>query len=393
VKWTSDLSAAAGFLPITGGTLTGAMNVPPGASGAEVPRAGEVVQLDPQPPAVQDIKQFITIAGHYPQVGFEKLTLNVAPTGSANPADPIGDEVGSGGAFDNLSSLITWAAKRINVVNLTIQVTGTINEPSVLNNIVTIPENLRSVKLTGGGTLVLNNVRLDFKSEVTLNNITINGTGHPTFKVLVSFYKATRFLSGVVISNTNSANDSMWVYSTLTIANPVTITGQVRGYEAAILRVSNALTINSNNIGGNCLLMAGGLVFDPTVPNSINASGTAKNITFQAPVPYITGRKTYGTGVKEKFINAKVAGSGWTKDPVTGLITQWLQPNLSPNVEHTVNYPIAFPNFVMNIQASSNWGSLVPAVNVGVTSGGQTNFKLKHTHSGNLPVNVLAIGY
>ena len=45
VKWTSDLSAATGFLPITGGTLTGPVNVPPGASGAEVPRAGEVLGL------------------------------------------------------------------------------------------------------------------------------------------------------------------------------------------------------------------------------------------------------------------------------------------------------------------------------------------------------------
>jgi hypothetical protein len=105
-KWTGNIGSV-NYVAKSGDTMSGALTVQ-----NDLTVTGDIMER-----------------GRFVASNFDTLTLNVATTGSANPADPIGNAAGSGDAFDTFSNAINYVANRINVLNLTINIaSGTYNE-------------------------------------------------------------------------------------------------------------------------------------------------------------------------------------------------------------------------------------------------------------------------
>jgi hypothetical protein len=296
--------------------------------------------------------------GRHVAVNFDMLTLNIAPGGSANPADPIGNAAGSGDAFNSLGSLFIWIGDRANVKNLIVNVAdGTYAEAGQ----IIISSGISSCSIRAPTSATFNFTAgyvLANTANLNVENITFSGSGNPTYGFLLNVVGSIN-LKNSAVTNANSGTDSVWVFGGLLLSSGLQITGSLRIFESGFLRLySFQLTLNCSAANQIAAGIDGGLAILPG--GRISTPGTAKKLRVAYAARSIE-RPTLENGAVFEFVAGSVATNGWMQDPVTGIITQWgVAANVPSGTLTDVNFPIAFPNTGFVVHFMSWGGNVTP---------------------------------
>jgi hypothetical protein len=308
------------YLPVDGGTITGSLEVD------------------------RDLKN----RGRYVSSNFDTLTLNVSPTGSANPRDPIGDAAGSGDAFDTIASLIKWVGNRANVNTLTVNVSaGNYSSAGF-----TISSSIGKISILGTG---ISNCVNTFTSPIDchageLNLSEIKFVGSATAGWLLQSF-------GAFIVNTGTVELSTPGNYALSVKNAMRIEGASRLNLVASARalsfssglfymatVTGAmLDVNTSSTGTPAIELFSGSI----VTMNLNMSGPGKEV--QNSGASVDWNEVTSTGNPTFIFPNSLGGSirkqgGWSTNQTTGLCTQWGYSGVG-----SVIFPVAFKGDVYSI--------------------------------------------
>lgn len=280
---------------------------------------------NPAPGVVQNVNGLITLRSYYPQLGFATLTLNVATTGVANPADPIGDGVGSGQPFNLLSSALTWVAGRVKAQLLNIKIAaGTYTDPGTINFYGGC--NIEGIS-SAATILSFTDIPVFSAGDYNIAKCTINAT-------------ALRFSMGALFGIT---------------CPDLVLNGGLQLRRGSYF-VCNASSITINPIAGASIEIAGEL-FRPSgqvvIPNVATYPVQMANLACFALLGNIPPANVVYPGL------AIVASTGYSIEPATGIIRQWGMTAPGATGEVTVTLPIAFPNAFFNVVVTVRGSAVV----------------------------------
>ena len=322
----------------------------------------EVVLIDPTPPAVQDIKQFITIQGRYPLIGFDSLVLNVGPTGNANPVDPIGDAVGSGDAFDTLESLFVWTSSHTYIKNLSINVSA----GNYTSSGFTISRSIDTVVITGAGraaSVCTFTSPIDcYSGLLKLSSIKFATSAASVGWLLQPF--GSFELDGGDVELYTPGNYALTTKGGLRLSGNAKLFIRAAGYGLAFtsgqlyVGAGSSIDINASHSTLPAIQLFSGIVPRAT----INLSGVGKKVNnYGAAIDWnlfnVTGGALYAY---PNSLQAKITEKGgWVTDQVTGLCTQWNYGT----VGHII-FPVAFKQkcYAISLGQYSSHTSYITAV-------------------------------
>jgi hypothetical protein len=323
--------------------------------------------------------------GHYFQRGFDSLTLNVDPAGSATPADPIGDEQGSGDAFDTFDSLIAFVSERLSV-NLLV-----INLANGTHTGTTIPGGLAgSVVIEGAsvaGTIVTG--LLIFRNPGRVSNITVNGMLYSASGASIAL-KDTININSAGINNTALNCENKVRIERQAVVN---ITHSEAGFPA--VRKSRGggefinygtLNIDQTNAHPYAFELLAGTIERWGV---ISTPGTVKTIYVGASVTGDTSTKNAMTGgAVVEYERAKFETQGYHIDKRTGFMTVW--GYASANGGDTVTFNTAFP---VACRAVALTGANATEVKISQATVTKTGVTVQHDAGKSIFVYYIAVGY
>jgi hypothetical protein len=315
----------------------------------------------------------ITERGRNVASNFAELTLNVDPTGSANPADPIGDGDGSGDAFNSPYSCLRWAATRINVGRLYVIVqAGSYTDWNVSLGI-------------GGGISEL------FIYGAGASTTTVRLSGNVGNNFGLNFNGVTLRLSGIKFTGTSKirSGNNLQIGTWNDLKAPVQPTtpdqeNVIVDYGnknlAVVKRLMLGTTSTLTKINGNTLVGA------------IDASVTAAKA--------VAAKLLMTQGVLAYDLPAgQMNSTGWSRLQNGAILQYGTVPGAAPG--QVITFPQAFQNAVFNIQVTYNGGGNPPVsagqlIGGGLTAGSANNnlvnFKLS-THSTIGLISWMAMGY
>jgi hypothetical protein len=339
--------------------------------------------------------------GRYVASNFNTLTLNVATTGSANPADPIGDAAGSGDAFDSLYSLIQWANNRVSAAIATINIAAG-NYPNDLGGGVSFVTGILNLAGSAAGSTHHTNTVLDLRAVKQ-----VSVTGKITIATLASNNMIARF---DYLSLEGSSSDFILTSPhTGALAYPVVDAHVVR------INANNKLTVSVPGGTGSFVLRAidefdnkgtltltrGGVspvaMFQGTVSllGVIDTPGSAKKCAIDISAAQMRNPSaTLKNGAKITIVGAITTKPGYIVEPRTRVMYTWgvTVGNGNPT---RVTFPLAFTGVpvVMVTPAGGKYG--VTAVTDSTTKTGFNVYQLNQGNPGSpsgLPTTWFAIG-
>jgi hypothetical protein len=293
-----------------------------------------------------NFRRDVSSRGRHLAVNYDTLVLNVAPTGSANPATPVGDGVGSGDPFNNLSSLVAWVGNRVNVRGLlTINIAaGTYNEPST----ITFKSSTSGIRFVGAGKA---STVIAFQPGAYLH---FSGCGAEMHGLTISA-NVLQFSGGGYFG----------------VAADFRLNGALIFERGSIFAGgNNKLNMEVNTAAGSHSIYFNGASFDfvDTTPR-VNLVGAVKNVNFVNSSAFYSPLVNTTTlpGAVITFNNKQITNSySWFRDSQSGMI--FMSGNGSragAQGTTTVTFPVAFPtacvsvivgNMVNNTGANLNYG-------------------------------------
>jgi hypothetical protein len=338
----------------------------------------QLLRLNPAGAAEQELHGILKIDGHYPQVGFDTLTLNVDATTAVYPdptldapADPIGDSNGTGQPFKTLGDLMEWLSARMTVRKLTINIkSDTVETKQIQFSRLMTDINLSP---TGNPTLELQ----DINFGVHARWVSVGGdmTLHWTTGV-TSGSRANIGSTGQLVIN---AGATLTVIEDFTLL-PINISGG-RLYNAG------TLVLNSANTTGRVILGcgAGGRLDNAGTIQATNPPADTIQIgkgalSFQlgtlmnAVVSYTAGVRAETGSFIDPATNVRVCwGRTGAANAATGFNTITFTPAFTGNPYSVVITPEAANNLGLagaKIIAGSETNAKVDFVNVWIASTG-----------------------
>jgi hypothetical protein len=275
-------------------------------------------------------------------INFDTLTLNVATTGSANPADPVGDGNGSGDAFDNLLSAVTWVNSRINVRALTINFGA---GPHTVNGNILFQSSSAVITLKGNGQAVTINGQIQGSTELRLDNINLvfNTTN---YNALLWFGSVASMSPSLIKCDT--AGICVLNCERLTLIDNLMLESAAR---------STLLIVENLNLSGKTLTLRQnvatnfGMLLNSKClnPGTISTPWGSKKLRAELGAAVVYGNITLADGAAWEGNTFSKAANGYIVDPKSGVITQWGSVLTAGPGDATATFPIAFPNGVFQI--------------------------------------------